>query len=167
MNVRSELPSDRVDIHALHVASFPTEAEAVLVDRLRASGSLVVSLVAVGEKQILGHAAFSPVRTESTADGVGLGPVAVLPEYRWRGIGAVLIRRGLEHCEQRGLGFVVVLGDPQYYQRFGFQPASRFGLRDEFGGGDAFQVLELRPGGLPPEGGLVRYAPEFAGVEGD
>ena len=56
---------------------------------------------------------------------------------------------------------MVVLGDPAYYRRFGFLPASRWGLRDEYGGKDAFQALELRPGAIPPGGGVVRYAPEF------
>lgn len=165
MNFRSEQDEDRAAIRAVHVASFPTEDEADLVDELREAGRLLVSLVAQGEGQVLGHVAFSPVTLPGSGNGVGLGPVAVLPEYRWRGIGAGLIRRGLELCAQMGIGFAVVLGDPQYYQRFGFRPASQYGLEDEFGGGDAFQALELRPGGIPRGGGLVRYAPEFQQLE--
>ena len=67
-------------------------------------------------------------------DGLGLGPVAVLPEFQRRGIGGGLIRGGLAAAERLGTGFVVVLGEPAYYGRFGFRPAAEWGLRDEYGG---------------------------------
>jgi putative acetyltransferase len=60
------------------------------------------------------------------------------------------------------VGLVVVLGEPRYYARFGFEPARRLELRDEYQAGDAFQAVELIPGTIPPGGGLVRYCPEFA-----
>jgi putative acetyltransferase len=75
-----------------------------------------------------------------------------------------LIRAGLDACRERGFGWVVVLGEPQFYSRFGFRPAAEFGLWDEYGGGDAFQALELATGALPVNAGLVRYAPEFASL---
>ncbi len=59
----------------------------------------------------------------------------------------------------------MVLGEPHYYQRFGFRPSSQFGLVDEYGGGAAFQVLAMIPGSLPVNAGLVRYAPEFASLD--
>jgi putative acetyltransferase len=105
------------------------------------------------------------VTVGGTTDGVGLGPVAVLAAFRRRGIAEQLIREGLAVCERLGHSFVVVRGDPGYYRRFGFMPAARWGLRDEFGGGDAFQAQELRPRGIPTGGGVVRYAPEFVAVE--
>jgi putative acetyltransferase len=61
---------------------------------------------------------------------------------------------------------VVVLGGPAYYRRFGFTAAAGWGLADEYGGGDAFQVLEIRAGAIPRGAGLVRYAPEFAALGG-
>jgi putative acetyltransferase len=73
-----------------------------------------------------------------------------------------LVKEGLAAAARCGADFVVVLGDPRYYGRFGFGPAGARGLADEFRGGDAFQVIELRPGALPPGVGLVRYAPEFS-----
>lgn len=161
MNLRLEKPADRVGIHAVHEASFPTTDEAELVDGLRTAGRLTLSLVAEEQGQVVGHVAFSPVSLQGTSDGVGLAPVAVLPEFRRRGIAEELIRLGLTHCKKLGHGFVVVLGEPHYYRRFGFLPASRWGLRDEYGGGEAFQALELRTGAIPSAGGLVRYAPEF------
>ncbi|HUF48747.1 MAG TPA: N-acetyltransferase [Vicinamibacterales bacterium] len=161
-HVRLEEPGDREAIHQIHLASFPGPDEAHLVDALRAGGHLQVSLVAVAEDRIIGHVAFSPLRVDAASGGVGLAPVAVLPEFRRRGIAAHLMREGLAASARAGAGFVVVLGDPSYYSRFGFEPAARWGLVDEYGGGDAFQALELRPGAMPEGPALVRYAPEFA-----
>jgi putative acetyltransferase len=161
VRIRPEEAGDQEAIHNIHEVSFPTEVEAQLVDALRAAGRLCLSLVAEHQNQILGHVGFSPVSVTGAADAVGLAPVAVLPEHRRQGIAARLVRAGLKACESAGYGFVVVLGDPGYYQRFGFQPARQWGLHDEYQGGDAFQALELRPDSLPSHGGLVRYAPEF------
>ena len=97
--------------------------------------------------------------------GLGLGPMAVLPAHQRAGIGSRLVRIGLEECRRAGHGWVVVLGHPDYYPRFGFVPASRHGLAWEHPAPDeAFMIVALRDGTLPPEGGLVRYAPEFGGV---
>jgi putative acetyltransferase len=85
-----------------------------------------------------------------------------LEAYRRRGLAAGLIEAGLDACRAAGYEWAVVLGDPAYYARFGFRTASESGLSDEYGGGDAFQVLELERGALPVGAGLVRYAPEFA-----
>ncbi|HEX2251632.1 MAG TPA: N-acetyltransferase [Thermoanaerobaculia bacterium] len=166
MEIRPEQANDAEAIHAVHAASFPSEAEADLVDALRAAGRLPVSLVAQREGEIVGHVAFSPVATEwpEAAAGVGLAPVAVTGPHRRQGIAAALVRAGLEACRAAGFGWVVVLGEPEYYSRFGFRPASEHGLVDEYGGGAAFQVLELAPGALPIGAGLVRYAAEFAAV---
>jgi putative acetyltransferase len=160
--LRPERTSDHPAIHALHVASFPTEGEARLVAALRSAGHLSVSLVAELAGRVVGHVAFSPVGLPGATGGVGLAPVAVLSAFRGRGIADQLIRAGLGACRQADAGFVVVLGDPAYYSRFGFLPARGWGLRDVYGGGDAFQALELRPGAIPSEGGQVDYAAEFA-----
>ena len=162
--VRSERPGDVASIHAVHAASFPTDLEARLVGLLRGAGRLLVSLVAEVDGAVVGHVAFSPVSAVTGAVGVGLAPVAVLEAHRRQGIAARLIEAGLAACRSAGFGWAVVLGEPVYYSRFGFRPASAFGLYDEYGGGPAFQVIELVPGGLPAGAGLVRYAPEFATV---
>jgi putative acetyltransferase len=160
--VRPERPGDQAAIFAVLAACFPSDAEARLVDLLRAAGRLDVSLVAEVDGAIVGHVAFSPVTTANGAIGTGLAPVGVLAEYRQRGIAAELIRAGLDGCRAARFGWAVVLGEPEYYGRFGFRPAAEFGLSDEYGGGPAFQALELTPGSLPCGTGLVRYAPEFA-----
>jgi putative acetyltransferase len=151
-------------IHGVHTASFPTDLESRLVDLLRGADRLPVSLVAEVDGAVVGHIALSPVTAASGAVGVGLAPVAVTEPHRRRGIAAALVRAGLEACRADGFGWAVVMGEPAYYSRFGFRPAAEFGLSDEYGGGQAFQAIELVPGALPVGAGLVRYAPEFAAV---
>ena len=113
---------------------------------------------------VVGHVAFSPVTAGAGASGLGLAPLAVLPEHRRGGVGAELVTRGLEVCASLGYGWVVVLGAPGYYSRFGFGAARALGLSDEYGGGTAFQAIELPAGSLPAGAGLVRYGPEFEAV---
>jgi putative acetyltransferase len=160
--IRHERPGDEPGIRAVHVACFPGPAEADLVDALRAAGRLTFSLVAEVDGQIVGHVAFSPVTANGAPNGMGLAPVAVVESHRKQGIAADLIRAGLDACRLAGFAWAVVLGNPAYYGRFGFQAATRFGLSDEYGGGPAFQAMELAAGGMPTGAGLVRYAPEFA-----
>ena len=154
--VLPEQPGDAAVIHAVHAASFPTDAEARLVSLLRAAGHLRVSLLAEVDGALAGHVAFSPVSAATGALGVGLAPVAVLEAHRCQGIAARLIEAGLAACRSAGFGWAVVMGEPAYYSRFGFRPASAFGLTDEYEGGPAFQVVELVAGGLPSGAGLVR-----------
>jgi putative acetyltransferase len=94
--------------------------------------------------------------------GVGLAPLAVCPSHQHKGIGSALVREGLLACRKRGLGFVVVLGEPAYYKRFGFIRADDRGLRNEFGATGEFMLLDFQLGTLALAGGLVKYAPEFA-----
>jgi len=163
--IRPERPGDEAAIRAVLIDAFPTDAEARLVDRLREAGNLSISLVAEGDDdEVLGHVAFSPVATATGIFGAGLAPLAVRGSRRRRGIGGSLISSGLSVCRDAGVGWVVVLGEPHYYGRFGFRPAPEVGLTDEYGGGDAFQIVELAPGSLPIGAGMVRYAPEFASL---
>lgn len=161
--VRPERPDDAAAIFAVHRAAFPTADEVRLVDALRAAGHASVSLVAEVDQRIVGHIVFSPISVvgnPATKMGVGLAPVAVIPSHQRCGIGSALIREGLAICRQSEYGFVVVLGHPEYYPRFGFRRASDLGLGNEYGADEAFMVLELSPGSLP-KGGLVKYGPEF------
>ncbi len=160
--IRGELLGDEAGIDTVHRRCFPTFAEAQLVRDLRSAYRLTISIAAVIGNEIVGHVAFSPVVTENGSNGLGLAPVAVLDDHRCRGIAAELIRAGLQVGRSRSFPWCVVLGEPAYYSRFGFRPAPALGLTDEYGGGDAFQVLELLPGSLPTGAGQVRYAPEFA-----
>jgi len=164
---RPETPADLAAVRRVHEAAFPTPAEARLVDQLRAHGKAVVSLVEERAREITGHILFSPIAVEGFTLwrlALGLAPVAVLPACQRQGVGSRLVRDGLEACRNLGCGFVVVLGEPGYYGRFGFEQASRRGLRNEYGVDDAFQVFELTAGAIPPAGGLVQDASEFAGL---
>lgn len=151
-------------VHAVHAQSFPSPGEARLVDLLRDGGRLAVSLLAEVDGAVVGHVAVSPVTVASGPVGAGIGPVAVVAGHRRRGIAAELVGAALRACPAAGFGWAVVLGDPAYYARFGFRPACEFGLSDEFRGGSAFQAIELVPGTLPRNAGLVRYATEFASL---
>jgi GNAT superfamily N-acetyltransferase len=98
----------------------------------------------------------------ATARGLGLAPVAVLPSHQRLGSGSLLIGTGLAHATTLGCDFVVVLGEPAYYRRFGFETASWFGLSNEYGVDEHFMALALKANGLKGLAGLVRYQPEFA-----
>ena len=168
MTLRPEKPCDLESIRSVHRSAFPTETESRLVDLLRARGKALVSLVAQVDGLVAGHVLFSPVVLEAHAgllSGLGLAPLAVLPSHQRRGIGSSLVREGLEACRREQCPFVVVLGNPSYYQRFGFQTAGDAGLSNEYGATEAFMVLELAAGFLPEGGGLVKYAPEFSEAE--
>jgi putative acetyltransferase len=162
--IRKETPADHAATREVHLAAFPTPLEADLVDALRAAGHLTVSLLAVEGEAIVGHIAFSPVSTEKPAlvSGVGLAPVAVTPAFERRGIGGELIRQGIQACKSLRFGWVVVLGDPAYYRRFGFDRASKFGIGNEYGVDEEFMVAELIFGSIPRDCGIVSYSPEFA-----
>jgi len=164
--IRPERDEDAAAVRRVHETAFPTAAEANLVDRLRANGKAVIALVAEDGDSIVGHILFSPIALEPLAGTVGLGlaPVAVLPDHAKHGVGRRLIQNGLAECRAWGAGFVVVVGDPPYYGRFGFEPAEKYGLRNEYGAGDAFMVFELVSGALPPPETLVKYAPEFSAL---
>ena len=159
--IRPERLQDAAAVFAVHAAAFPTDVEARLVDALRDAGQFRISLVAEESDQIVGHVLFSPVTVDgSRREGLDLAPVAVLPSHQRRGIGSALIVEALNIARAQGYGFVVVLGHPEYYPRFGFRRASDLDLTNEYGAEEAFMVVELIPGSLT-SGGLVRYAVEF------
>jgi putative acetyltransferase len=164
-NTRSARPGDEAAIEAVHRRAFPTDAEARLVALLVERGKAVVSLVAEMDGQVAGHILFSPATIDAPGQtpvvGLGLAPVAVLPEFQNRGIGTALVEKGLESARELHVPFVVLIGHPAFYPRFGFRPAGSFGLTCDFGSGDAFQVIDLLEGSLPAAGGVVRYADEF------
>ncbi|MFO0549621.1 MAG: dihydrofolate reductase [Polyangiaceae bacterium] len=170
--VRPETRGDQAAIDVVHSAGFPTSAEADLV--LRMSGperaGLLVSLVATTPTgAIVGHVAFSagsfaPIGADAPPRVAGLGPVAVLPAYRKRGIAEALIKEGLERCRRLGVALVVVLGAPDYYGRFGFLRASSLGITGDYGDGPAFQALSLQSN-VEPARGHFHYHPAFDALE--
>jgi putative acetyltransferase len=165
--VRVEQPSDDAAIDHVLRSAFPTDQEGLLVKRLRRHQRLRLSLVAAIDDVVVGHIAFSQVTIAGSVDsstGFGLAPLAIVPELQRQGLGMQLVDEGLCACKRLGAGFVVVLGAPEYYRRFGFRRADLFGLENEYGAGDEFMALELKTGSITP--GLVRYASEFSDLAG-
>ncbi len=128
MNIRPETPADHSAIRSLTKDAFKGAAhssgtEAAIVETLRETGALAVSLVAERGREIVGHVAFSPVGIGDDQDGwFGLGPVSVRPDMQRKGIGGALIEDGLSRLRALGAKGCVVLGDPDYYGQFGFEP---------------------------------------------
>ena len=164
MEIRDERAGDEDAIRRVHREAFGGHMEARLVDLLRDRGKAIVSLVAVEAGDVVGHVLFSPVNVDGpeAARALGLAPVGVLPAFQGCGIGSSLIREGLSRCVSASYDFVVLVGAPAYYARFGFQAGRPLGLDNEYGVNDEFMVLELRKGTLGGVRGLVRYAREFA-----
>jgi putative acetyltransferase len=165
MRIRRERAADVAAVRRVNEAAFDTSAEADLVDRLRAEAQPVISVVADEDGLLIGHILFSPVTLSSDPDLqiMGLAPMAVLPDWQRRGIGSALIHAGLDECRLKGAVAVVVVGHSGYYPRFGFKPASTFGIRCEFDVPDeAFMALELMRGTLDGKRGTIAYPPAFA-----
>jgi putative acetyltransferase len=159
--IRGEEPRDAAAVRALQQAAFGRATEAQLVDALRADGSGIISLVAVTTDEIAGHVMFS--RMTAPFRALGLGPVAVLPDRQRIGIGGRLIRAGLARAKADGWEGVFVVGEPRYYEQFGFSAKMAEGFRSPYAG-PYLMVLALSPGNLPATTGNIEYAPAFAAV---
>ena len=168
LTIRRQTPEDAAAIRHVNEDAFGSTVEADLVEKLHSRQVFTLSLIATCEERVVGHILFSPVTIESESlsfAAVGIGPMAVLPDYQRRGIGSQLVRAGLGECERLGHEIVVVLGHPDYYPRFGFVPASTYGIKCEYEVPDeTFMVLELSKGALAGRSGTVKYQPEFRNV---
>ncbi|MGD9873909.1 MAG: GNAT family N-acetyltransferase [Kiritimatiellia bacterium] len=164
--IRPEKPADIPAVRALNEAAFGQTVEADIVDAVRAECRSAVSLVAEDEGRIVGHIFFSPVVVSDDMEsvrGMGLAPMAVLPERQRQGIGSALVREGIEKLRQKGCPFIVVLGHPAFYPRFGFMPASRKGVFCQWDGvpDEAFMILILDKSVMAGAAGTARYREEF------
>jgi len=166
VTVRPETPADFDQVRTVNKSAFEGGPEAELVDSLRASCPDHLSLVAEKQGRVIGHILFTPVIIENPlggVEGMGLAPMAVLPDCQRSGVGSLLVRRGLVLLRNRSCPFVIVLGHPKYYPRFGFERASSYGLRSQWEGvpDEAFMVNVFGHGVLPEGGGIARYRDEF------
>jgi len=159
--IRDEEPGDRSAVRAVVTAAFGQPAEADLVDRLRRNGDDAIALVAVDDGAVVGQALFSPMKAPFRT--LALAPVAVTPPRQRQGIGRRLIRAGLERAARDGWQAVVVLGDPEYYRRFGFDPEPARGFTSPYAG-PHLMILSLA-GPLPATAGRLDHAPAFAALE--
>lgn len=164
MLIRTEIGLDAASIDSLLRRSFKTEAEAELVQQLREDGLLTLGVVATDDEgQVLGYAAFSPVTLQGEdRNWVGLAPLAVDESMRGQKIGEQLIYAGLDTLNEFGYSAVVVVGDPAYYNRFGFEPAARHGLQCRWPGAEAaFQVYRLADDAFVGAEGQIDFAEPF------
>ena len=167
IEIREEMAKDQAAVRRLNEVAFANGPEAALVDKLRDACENYVSFVAVEQGSVVGHILFTPVTLDNGGlVGMGLAPMAVLPSQQRRGIGSLLVRHGLEHLRRSGCPFIIVLGHPQYYPRFGFEPASRYKLSSQWQGvpDEAFMVVVFDRDALPRAGGIARYRGEFDGI---
>ncbi|MDH4111151.1 MAG: N-acetyltransferase [Actinomycetota bacterium] len=168
MIVRLETPRDRDSALDVERTAFDGALEAEIVEAVRdEQGSF--AFVAVIDGEVVGHVQMSRAWVEETAVSA-LGPIGVMPGHQRRGIGSALVRAALAEAERRDEPAVILLGEPAYYGRLGFVPASRFGLRDPFAGRDDggpvvdegfFQIALLDEDSAGLLAGEVRWHPAF------
>jgi putative acetyltransferase len=157
VQIRGEERDDIPAVRKIVEEAFLQPAEAKLVDRLRADGEAVITAVAIDAGQIVGHIMFS--RMSAPFRALGLAPVAVQRSLQGNGIGSELIRFGLAQAKANQWQCVFVLGDPKYYERFGFNVALASGFESPYAG-EHFMALALN-GALPVASGKVEYAVAF------
>ena len=158
MEIRPATVADRASIWDVHATSFPTQAEADLVNRLEGDGDVIYSLVAELAGTIVGHVLFS--KMQSPEGFLGLAPVAVLSRHRRQRIADALVRKGIELAKADGWLGVFVLGD-NYYERFGFEAKSAEAFSSPYAG-PHFMALSFQPEGLKGRSGKAEYPRAFA-----
>lgn len=168
LNIRTEEANDIDNIFQINSAAFDTDSEAELVNRLREQAEPFLSLVAEQEGTLVGHLLLTPVTLDADQDIsselklMGLAPMAVMPNNQNIGIGSALVEAGLAHCRNLGIGAVVVLGHPEYYPRFGFEPSVNFNIKSEYEvPTEVFMAQELQSGYLQNVSGTIQYHPAF------
>ena len=157
--IRREKVTDVQAIHALTVAAFleaphTDHTEQFIVDALRKSEMLTISLVAEEAGQLVGHVAISPVSiSDGTENWYGLGPISVIPNKQGKGIGSKLMHAAISGLKELKAGGCVLLGEPSYYHRFGFTPMAGLVLADV--PAEYFQALILE--GTKPQGSVTYH----------
>lgn len=163
LDVRAERADDVAAIHEV-VRLACGQKEADLVDALRTNGAVTLSLVATLDGVVVGHILYSPISVgDSPVTGAALGPMGVLPEHQRRGIGSRLIEAGTRTLDEARCPYIIVLGHPEYYPRFGFRPARTYGIECQWKVPDeVFMALVLDEARMQGVSGLARYREEFS-----
>jgi putative acetyltransferase len=166
ITIRREQHSDIAAVRVINETAFGQPVEAGIDDSIRAVCSDAVSFVAIDVERVVGHIFFSPVvvtGASGTIQGMGLAPMAVLPEQQRQGIGSMLVEAGIEEMRELECPFIIVIGHPEYYPRFGFVPAFRHGVSCQWEGvpEEAFMVLILDEVAMAGVSGTARYREEF------
>jgi putative acetyltransferase len=169
IRIRPEEPADFDRIRAIYTDAFPQGREAAVVDQLRASGRGYAGFVAEVGGSVAGHVVLTQVdlatRRGGDARGLGMAPLAVAPEFRGKGVGGALVAKTIDEAKRRHEDFVVVLGDPAYYSRFGFkQGAPTLRWRSE-SYDPYFMVYPIRDEILGELEAMVIYHPAIEALE--
>jgi putative acetyltransferase len=165
IEIREERPDDAPAIREVNKRAFGQDQEGNIVDALRTNGAVSLSLVAAVNGRIVGHIMYSPITVGGVITGAALGPMAVVPEYQRQGIGSKLVEAGNEKLQDVDCPFIIVLGHPNYYPRFGFRPASMYGIECEWAvPDDVFMLLVLDEAKMQGVSGLAKYRHEFSTI---
>jgi len=164
--VRHEKSSDFDSVYQTNLLAFKGSSEADLVNLLRKNDPSAISLVAEADSRIVGHILFTQAKIISdykTIRGMALAPMSVHPEFQNRGIGNILVNHGLSLVQEKKSPFVVVLGHPNYYPRFGFEIASKHGIKPQWEEipDESFMILILDRNALHGVKGIAFYREEF------
>ncbi|KOV34003.1 acetyltransferase [Streptomyces sp. XY431] len=164
-HTRVEQPGDLPAVHELTVAAFGRPSEADLVEALRADEAWIDGLSIVvttrAEAGPVGHVLLTRAFIGDTP-ALAMGPVSVHPDHQRSGAGSALVRAGLDAARARGERFVILLGHPWYYPRFGFGRASEHGITLTVDAPDeAWMALSLDPARHPLPSGTARWAAAF------
>ena len=165
MQIRESRATEAESIRQVHLAAFG-EPEGATVSALALelledpSAMPQLSLVAEERGQLLGHILFTPVALDDdwACGGYILAPLAVAPASHGKGVGSALIEQGLAMLRERGIQFVLVLGDPNYYTRSGFQAGHNLAPPHELPYPEAWMAQALQPGALAHLAGVVQCA---------
>jgi putative acetyltransferase len=166
IKIREEKKEDYDAVQIVNDRAFGTPEEGRIINILREVCQETLSLVAVSDEKIVGHIFFSPVtidQEDTQVIGMGLAPMAVLPEFQNQGIGSLLAKEGLRRIKETECPFIIVLGHINYYPRFGFERASKYGLKCQWDGvpDEAFMVLVLNKSTIAGISGVAKYRSEF------
>ncbi len=162
MLIREETYNDLSAIRRVVEAAFGQEEEADLVNALRQSGDIAISLVAEDKGEIVGHILFS--KLQSPDQCIALAPLSVTPSRQNQGIGSKLIHEGLARAKGESWQAVFVVGEPEYYERFGFRTAVADKFETKYPK-PYFLALELTPCSLSERIGTVTYASPFLALD--
>lgn len=163
VEIRSERPEDAPLIRRVNESAFGQPDEADIVEGLRGSPHWIddLSLVAVDGGEVVGHLLLSRVTLDAGVDVLALAPMAVVPERQRQGVGGALVREALARAATTSFPLIVVVGHPQYYPRFGFEPAAELGVRAPFAVPDEAWMLYRLPRYDAAVQGRVLYPPAF------
>ncbi|UCH66221.1 MAG: N-acetyltransferase [Ignavibacterium sp.] len=170
IKIRGETIDDYDIITEINNLAFGGTGESQLIIHLRKTKEFIpdLSLIALFDERVVGHILFYPITIEAatnTFPTISLAPMAIHPDYQYKGIGTKLVIDGLQRCKDMNFDSVIVLGHPEYYPRFGFTPACKWGLYSDFEAPDeAFMALELKENALPDKSGKVVYPKEYLEV---